>query len=353
MATKPPNLVLIESLFNLERLANASVDDSDSVLRAAFDEFIGDLAKLDPTAVQLRYRRDRIARLLDRAKAILGDAYDEWARSQRSTLATIGTHEADRATLHLRAALGAGNEGLVSSTTGLSANYFKRIIDARPFQGATLKEWAAERERTTLFRLSAQVKLGVANGETLDQIIRRVRGRSAGRAGQYVGGVMQTTTTEAEAIVRTAVADVSSHARFGTYEANRDVVDGYELVVTMDGRTSPICINYGLTPGKVYDTATGPRPPFHWRCRTSTAPHVDWGGLGLEPPPQGTRATATGQKPADIGFDEWLRGAPEHYATDLLGPSRAKLFREGKMSLRDLLKSDGGRVRLKPLAEAA
>jgi hypothetical protein len=350
---KDPRAHLLESLFNLHRMSNALVDDSDSLLREAFGEFIADLAKLDPTAVQLRYRRDRIARLLKRAEEILAPTWDEWVRQQRQALAGIGAHQAERATLHLRAVLGAGNAGKVASTTGLSANFFKRIIDAEPFQGAVLKDWAAEQKRKTVFRVGQQVKLGVANGETLDQIIRRVRGRSAGRRGQYVGGVLETTTREASAIVRTAVSEVATHATFGTYEANDSLLDGYTLVVTFDGRTSPICLKWGLTPDKVYPTQGGPRPPFHFQCRTATAPAVNWRSLGLEPPPDGTRATATGQVAADTDFDAWLRSAPDQYARDLLGPTRARLFKEGRVDLRTLLKTDQGRVRLAPVAELA
>lgn len=347
---RDPRAQLLESLFRLQRIANAQVDESDDLLRAAFDEVVGELAKLDPTAVQIRYRAGRIARLEERIREILGPAYDEWFRQQRDALSLVGRDHVDQTTLHLRAVLGAGNEGLVSDVTGLGRNYFKRIIDSDPMQGAVLKDWASEQSRRAVFRTTQQIKLGVANQETLGDIVRRVRGRSVGR-GQYVGGVLQTTTREAETLVRTAVIDISTHARFGTYEANDDILTGYTLVVTMDGRTSPICINYGLTPEKVYPIDGGPRPPFHFQCRTATAPAVAWDRLGLEPPPDGTRATATGQVDADMSFDTWLRQAPNQYAVDLLGERRAKLFKEGRVSLRELLKTDQGRVRLKPVGE--
>lgn len=261
-----PRLELLRQLFTLQRMSNALVDDSDRVIRAAFNEFIGDLAKLDPTAVQLRYRRDRIDRLLERAGEIIGPAFDQWLREQREEMARVGTQVVGNETMRLRAVIGAGAEGAVSSATGLGVNYFKRVLDAQPFEGAILKDWAAEQSRRTVFRVGQQLKLGVANSETIGDIIRRVRGRSAGRAGQFTGGVLETTTREAEALVRTGVAHIADHARQGTYEANADILTGYQLVVTMDGRTSPICINYGLTPEKVYPIGSGPQPPFHFNC---------------------------------------------------------------------------------------
>lgn len=350
---RDPRALLIEGLFELERLSNALVDDSDSLLRAAFEEFLGELVRFDPTAVGLRFRAGRVDKLIARAQEILGPAYDEWVKEQRTEIARVGAHQAERATLHLKAVLGAGNAGRVASSTGLGANYFKRILDSQPFEGATLKEWAAEQKRKTVFRVGQQIKLGVANGETLGDIVRRVRGRATGTRGVYTGGVLQATTREAEAIVRTAVADVASYARHGVYEGNEDILEGYTLVVTLDGRTSPTCIKYGLTPTKVYPIEGGPRPPFHWRCRTTTAPAVDWRSLGIEPPEDGTRASATGQVAADTDFAAWLKGDGRAFADELLGKQRAKLFREGRMSLPELLKTDGGRVRLRPVEELA
>jgi hypothetical protein len=349
----PAPLSLLRQLFLLQRMGNALVDDSDRVLRALFDNVIAELAKLDPTAVQLRFQRGRVDRFVERATEIIGPAWDEWLRSEREEIARIGAHQVGEETMRLRAVLGAGNAGVVSDATGLGINHFKRILDSEPFEGAILKEWAAEQKRRTVFRVSQQVKLGVANGETLGDIVRRVRGRSTGRAGQFAGGVLQTTTREAESIVRTAVMDVVTHARMGTYEANADILTGYQLVVTMDGRTSPTCINYGLTPEKVYPLGSGPRPPFHFGCRTATAPVPDWKALGMEPPDEGTRATATGQAPGGIDFDDWLRSAPDKFAVDLLGPTRARLFKERRVTLRELLRTDRGRVRLTPVADLA
>lgn len=343
---------LLEQFFTLQRMANAQADDSDSVLREAFEEFLGDLVKLDPTAVRLRYRKDRMAKLLARAEEILRPAYSDWLAQQRSALAGIGAHQAESTATHLRAVLGDGKRGTVPSATGLNSHYFKRILDSEPFQGATLKEWAAEQKRKTIFRLGQQIKLGVSRGETLGDLVRRVRGRAVGR-GQYVGGVLQTTTREAESIVRTAVHEVATHASFGVYEANGDVLEGYTLVVTMDGRTSPTCVNFGMSPERVYPVQGGPRPPFHFGCRTATAPAVDWRSLGMEPPEPGTRATATGQVPAHWDFDQWLRQAPNQYAVDLLGPTRARLFKEGRVDLRELLRHDKGRVRLTPVSDLA
>lgn len=349
---KDPRLALLENLFTLQRLANALADDSGALLRQAFDDLVAALVKLDPTAVAPRYRRDRLARLIERVEAILAPAFDDWHATQRAALADIGANQAERATLQLAAALGDGAKGTVEPHTGLSSRYFRRIIDAEPMQGAVLKDWAREQKRKTVFRVTSQVRLGVTKGETLDDIVRRVRGRSAGARGKYVGGVMDTTTREAEAIVRTAVNEISTHATVGTYQENADILEGYQLVVTMDGRTSPTCIHYGLTPEKVYPVEGGPRPPFHFNCRTVTMPAIDWDAIGMAPPEdEGTRATATGQKPAGIDFDTWLKSAPPHYADQLLGRGRAQLFREGKVTLAELLKTDGGRVRLTPLAE--
>lgn len=349
---KDPREVLVRNLILLQRISNTLGDEAQALLRSLFDEIAGEIAKLDPTGVQPRYREGRLAKLEQRVREIVGPAYTELAKVERGHLANVGAEQARSATGQLRAVLGAGAEGQVASSTGLGVNFFKALVDTEPLEGALLRDWFRDQSRRTTFRTMQQIRLGMANAETLGDIVRRVRGRSNGRGG-FTGGVLSTSTREAEAIVRTAVSDVNSHAQVATWRENRSILKGYVLVVTFDGRTSPTCIQFGLTPDKVYDIDSGPRPPFHIGCRTATAPAVDWKAVGLDAPPPGTRATATGQVSVDTDFDDWLRSAPKAKAVELFGPARAKLFHDGKVDLRSLLKNEQGRVRLTPLADLA
>lgn len=350
---RDPKEELIRRLFELQALSNTLSDKSDAILRLMFDDIVAALARIDPTGVQPRYRQGRLDKLSARVREIAGPAYAQLFREQRAALATIGAREAQRVTDSLKVVLGAGSAGKVAPTTGLGTNFFKAVIDTEPIQGALLKDWFTDQSRKTVFKVDRQIKLGVLQGETIDQMVRRVRGRSAGRRGQYVGGVMQTSTRDAAAIVRTAVNDISNVAGMNCYKNNADVLSGVRYTATLDSRTSAECMALDGSFWKLDDPGIK-RPPRHVNCRSVLVPEVDWKGLGMEPPPEGTRASADGQVPSSTTYGEWLKSQPASLQDEILGSrARGKLFRDGRASLKDLVTSDGRRVPLDQLAEAA
>lgn len=97
-----------------------------------------------------------------------------------------------------------------------------------------------------------------------------------------------------------------------------------------------------------YDDPQAKRPPQHIGCRSTVVPDVDWAGLGLEPPPDSMRASADGPVPSSTSYNQWLRDRPAEVQDEILGPSRAQLFRDGK-SLRDMVRDDGSIVRIDEL----
>jgi hypothetical protein len=108
----------------------------------------------------------------------------------------------------------------------------------------------------------------------------------------------------------------------------------------LDNRTTEICIGYD---GKVYPINEGPRPPFHWQCRTQAVPVLkSWKQLGinLKEAPEGTRSSMNGQEAAKITYPEWLKKQPIEFQDEVLGPTRAKLWRSGKVKI-DRFTQDG------------
>lgn len=200
---------------------------------------------------------------------------------------------------------------------------------ARPFQGRLLKEWAAGIEASKMVKIRDAIRIGYVEGQTTADIVRRIRGT---KALQYKDGILETTRREAETIVRTAIAHTANHARAEFYKANDDLVKGIKWVSTLDGRTSEIC---QARDGQVYPVDSGPRPPAHLNCRSSTTPVLkSWRELGIDMDdmPPSTRASMDGQVPANLTYGEWLKGkdAKDPAFTDrVLGKTKAKLFRAG------------------------
>ncbi|WJY27465.1 minor capsid protein [Sporosarcina trichiuri] len=99
-------------------------------------------------------------------------------------------------------------------------------------------------------------------------------GRSLDKTARAIMKVTDSSYSRAEALVRTEANffhNSAAHAAYG--EAG---IDRYEILATLDHRTSSICRKQD---GKIYaekDYKAGETaPPFHVRCRSTTIPYFD------------------------------------------------------------------------------
>lgn len=216
-------------------------------------------------------------------------------------------------------------------------------LNEKPVDFARLMNAWSDEE---IARLTTGVKLGFTSGQTVRQIIKSITG---------AGGLLDISKRNAEAIVHTAVAHVSTQARTAMMERNADIVDGYELVITLDARTSDICRNW--PPGKIYkpDDTFQPKPPFHYRCRTTMVPHVP----GFDFLDKGAKRAANGaeggqQVSAETTYYEFLKAQPAWFQDQALGKTRADIFRNAGMTGEEFRKaSTDGFGRPLTLAEMA
>ena len=171
-------------------------------------------------------------------------------------------------------------------------------------------------------RVSTVIRQGAAEGLTNHQMIQRIVGT---KANKYKDGILQITRKNAEDIVRTSIQHVSSQARQAVWDENEDLIEGIEIVSTLDSRTTPLCRSLD---GKIFPVDQGPRPPFHIRCRTTTAPVISekWAGKGKD---ISTRASEDGQVSSSLTYYEWLKTQSTEYQDEVLGKTRGKLLRDG------------------------
>jgi SPP1 gp7 family putative phage head morphogenesis protein len=222
----------------------------------------------------------------------------------------------------------------------------KAAVEARPFQGALLKEWIEGLETARYHRLRDAIRIGYVEGQSVDQLVRRVRGT---KAQGYKDGVLDISRRSAEAMVRTAVNATATHARDALYAENTDLIKSVRWVSTLDNRTTPVCRGRD---GKVYPVGKGPRPPAHINCRSTTVPVTKSFrelGIDLDEVPPGTRASMDGQVPAGKSYSDWLRGKSEDFQADILGKKKAKLFRDGKINLDRFVDEKGREYTLEEL----
>lgn len=149
-----------------------------------------------------------------------------------------------------------------------------------------------EDKEKLLNALHTEMTQAFIRGDKLDTIIEKVVKR------------MNTSRSNVARLVYTESAAYASKARIKTYEDLN--IERYEIVATLDSRTSEIC--QGLD-GKVFefkDYEIGTTaPPFHVNCRTTTAPYFE--DEKEEKRAARDRDEKTYYVPSDMTYDEWLK----------------------------------------------
>lgn len=260
------------------------------------------------------------------------------------------------------------------------------IVTTQPFHGRLLGDWYQGLAQADQGRLLQQIRLGLTQGETLDEIVRRVAGT---RRNRFADGVLSVTRRNAETVVRTAVNGVSNAARGAVWEANSDIISALRWTATLDGRTSAICrardgmlapaTQGGSIPegGRALEPS-GARPPAHPNCRSIMVAVIDGvEAVGTRPTVRDTRTRGRrevdfraearrsgrptrdvrkewadkniGSVPADVTYEEWLRRQSAGFQQDVLGKSRATLFRRGDVRLDQFVDFSGRQFTLREL----
>lgn len=212
---------------------------------------------------------------------------------------------------------------------------------ARPFQGVLLREWAQRAGDARMVRIRDAVRMGYVEGQTIDQIVRRIRGT---RAARYADGLIEIDRRHAETIVRTAVSHTASVAREKFFEGNSDLIESEQWLATLDTRTSPPCRLrdrrlYAFPDhkpiGHSYPWGSGPGA-IHYGCRSvSTVVTKSWRDLGIDMDriAPSERASMDGAVPGDTTYAAWIERQSAARQEQILGPVRARLMREGGLSL--------------------
>lgn len=306
----------------LQRYSTNTASKILKLLAKTDADIVAQLQALDAKIFTSPLTIERLDALLEQVRAINSKVYNKLYDALEANLKDLALHETAFQVSSIQTPVVIASLEVI--TPPMAEVYAATM--SRPFSGRLLKEWVADLDASTFTRLRDAVRMGVLEGQTIDQIVQRVKGT---RAMGYKDGILETSRRGAEALVRTAVSHTVNVARDKVYQANSSLIKGIQWVSTLDGRTSSICQSRD---GKVFPLNSGPRPPAHINCRSSTAPVLkSWADLGIDAKefPEGTRASMNGQVAESETYQTWLQKQPAAFQDDVLGPSRGKLFREG------------------------
>jgi SPP1 gp7 family putative phage head morphogenesis protein len=209
-------------------------------------------------------------------------------------------------------------------------------------QGALLASWFAKLSADAYFRVSTQMRIGYGSGDKT--VIDKVESQ------------LKTNKSSTLTIVSNSIRTVASVAREEVYKKNYSVLKGKLYVAVLDNRTSLQCIAYD---GSVYDMDNKPIGkeslpyrdlPAHFNCRSMYIPILkSFKEIGLPEIPKSTRSSMDGQVPEDMNFKDFLEKKGKAFQDEVLGKGKAQLWRDGKITLQQLLDQSGNPIPLKEL----
>lgn len=369
----------IRHQIHLLRLAGAHRNEMTALL----DKTEKDLAE------QIRKRLDghkgagslgtrRLQLLEEYVRFIRGNAWSEVNKAWQKNLVDLAKQEPG-----FIAGLIQGASPVALSFILPDASTIQSLVKHNPFEGKVLKDWAKNIEEADIQRILGQIRIGMLQGESSADIARRIVG-SAQMKG--TDGVTEITRRNAAALTRTAVIAISHSTRDAFYEENDDLFNSERYVATLDSRTTPMC---RANDGKVFTRGIGPRPPIHFNCRSIRVPFFQEGVFGDRPArnftqkqllrefaddndlylpssrdklPRGYKSSfddyarkrkreLTSIVPASEDFGTFLRRQTVPIQNDILGPTRATLFRTGKLQMDKFVDRTGKELTLAQLAK--
>jgi hypothetical protein len=330
----------------------------------------------------------KLTPMWDKITADLGEMADYEASYQSNTIAAIADIEAAaisaaaiEAKINRPLVLGQGS----SATVGL------------------WPEYVAGNKLGLYDLVDKQIRIGRVEGLTREQVVKNIVGTK--KAGYSDGLITDKCRRWAQTLVQTGASHYANAARDAAADTFGDSIEGKVFSNVFDNRTTPQCLHHGQEAhaGKVYarNDPKAPRIPLHMRCRSLWIMKIKgvdpFGGTrasvggnrgaeaanefdsrntklakqradraakraeGLETPETASKVRYKGKKDAgifepgqieaDISPQKFFERQPDWWIKSNLGATRAKLFREGGLTIDKFTDKDGNFLTLKQMRE--
>jgi SPP1 gp7 family putative phage head morphogenesis protein len=284
-----------------------------------------------------QFERQRALQLFAELGKRLGTGYQDVTTLVVDEMKGYAQLEASVARGQALSTLGtAASDVTISLGPALPRAYIESIAKL-PIQGLRIGAWFDAQAQTMSRETQRIIQQGLIEGRGTAEISRRIVADD-----RTQGPVLsRRAKSEAKIISRTTVNAVQNDAALASYERlPESVSDSYRLLVVLDSRTTVICAALADRVYR-YDDPRRRVPPFHINCRT-----------GVQPLVKGADVTLGDQRsnPMNLrSYSDWLRAQPNGVQSDILGATRADLFRSGRMSLADAIDGDNRVLSLKEL----
>lgn len=172
----------------LERYKTQTVFKLIALLNRVDDDIIGQIARRNLTEIT----EERLNGLLANLRTLNAQAYAAVEDELKAELQEFAKYEAS-----WQASLLAETIVVQVGVTRPDLRSIYAVVNARPFQGRLLKEWSESLEAGRMARIRDQIRIGMVEGQTTDEIVRRVRGT---RARNFKDGILDISRRDAATV---------------------------------------------------------------------------------------------------------------------------------------------------------
>ena len=329
MAAVPIQDALLRHQVLIQRFSSSEVAKFKPFLREMDRALRDTLADASLTDLE-RYRAEQLLSTVD---TLLAGILNRFSRQLLLDLETYADHEAKFSAGALDAAT--TFDAIVPSVTQIRAAILSTPLSVKGSgRGQLLKPWLDAWTQSEIRAANGVLRRGAFEGKTNQAIISELRGS---HLRNYHDGLLNVTARHAEAVVRTAVAHVASVARDETAAANSDIIKAEKWLATLDKRTCPRCASLD---GHQFPVGKGPSTPLHISCRCVRIPVLNDEFAYLQAGRTRASKGAEGGKQvaSDLSYYDWLKTQPANFQDQAIGPTRAKLLRDGGLSAEQFAK---------------
>lgn len=236
----------------LLKYGNGLANEIVKLLNSVDAEIVAKLIDDDLT----QYSEFRLRTLLDQLRAINDGAYKTAFTKLELDLVDLSVAMAESSTAMLVRATAIPTIRMPSPTL------LRTIATSSPIGGKLLETWREDMSRNKVRAIEQSIRTGMVQGETTDQIVRKIKGTSANK---FRDGVFEKSRQSAKSLVLTATATVNNDSRDTVYQENSDIIRGVQWLSTLDTRTTSQCQSLDGTFWKL-DDPKRKKPPLHIRC---------------------------------------------------------------------------------------
>ena len=366
----------ISQAINLSRVESGSQAEAVEILEQLEAEIVGILDK-NKTSIG---KQKKLQVIQKAASEAIQEHYATVKTGQQATLTGVAKASGKGQTKIINKILGASVLDPV-----LSDKQWEALAKDTNVFGAKSGQWWDGQSASLRDKFGKQMVMGYGLGESVEELTRRVRGT---KANGFSDGIMATSKREAEALVRSSVQTISNAAKIRTIEEMQPLAKGLTWVSTLDGRTTDICMGLDKKEWRFPDMEPVghdkqfPGPVAHWNCRSTQVPSIaSWEELsGKKIPAMGNqplqaaveqkleaqgmdplkiaqvkvraRASMDGQVSSLKDYEDWLGTKSPEFIHKQLGPSRAALWKAGKLTLADMTDQNNRPLKISALEEA-